>query len=150
MDLYYRISTIPLEVPPLRDRAEDLPLLVERLLAKLAMDLGRGEVLIAPTAMKALQAHAWPGNIRELRNVLERALLHQRGRELHRADIPLGNAPKGFQQDSLDLTLAELESLHIARVLEAEDGHVERTAHRLGIPRSSLYQRLKGGKGSPK
>jgi DNA-binding NtrC family response regulator len=143
-DLYFRISTIPLVVPPLRERVEDIPLLAQHLLGRLAADLGRGNVSLDVDAGLALLTYSWPGNIRELRNVLERALLlsdrQVLGRQDLRFDAPLAaNIAMG---DEL-LTLLELERRHIERVLHAEHGHVERAAGRLGIPRSSLYQKIK-------
>ncbi len=74
-DLYYRVSTVPLRVPPLRERTEDIPMLVQHFLSRLSQDCGRGEVAADQSAMDALQRYSWPGNIRELRNVLERAVL---------------------------------------------------------------------------
>jgi DNA-binding NtrC family response regulator len=143
-DIYFRISTIPLVVPLLRDRAEDIPLLVQHVLGKLAVDLGRGDVRLGPDAEQALQAYSWPGNIRELRNVLERALLLSGrsvlGRQDLRFDAPLA---ADIAMGDEHLTLLELERRHIERVLHAEHGHVERAARRLGIPRSSLYQKIK-------
>ena len=74
-DLFFRISTIPLVVPPLRERVEDIPLLAAHLVERLSGELGYGNVEIKPEAMRRLQSYSWPGNIREMRNVLERAVL---------------------------------------------------------------------------
>lgn len=143
-DLYYRISTIPLALPPLRQRAEDVPILARTILGRLAAELGRGEVHLAPDAEEALRRYPWPGNIRELRNVLERATLLGRRDVLTRKDL-LFDAPGTPTADSYDtsLTLEELERRHIGRVLLEENGRVEAAAVRLGIPRSSLYQKIK-------
>jgi DNA-binding NtrC family response regulator len=143
-DLYYRISTIPLVVPSLRERVEDIPALARHLLAKCGADLGRNDLEISPDAECALRAYAWPGNIRELRNVLERtALLSERG-ALRAADLRFDDAAKKeiAVYDS-QLTLLELERRHIELVLAEENGQVEPAAKRLGIPRSSLYQKIK-------
>ena len=142
-DLYFRISTIPLTVPPLRDRSEDIPLLIQYLLEGFAADLGRGEVRLSPEAERALQAYAWPGNVRELRNVLERALLLSGHNVLTPKDFHFDNAsaPDVWMDDS-NLTLLELEQRHIERVLQ-EERNVDQAAKRLGIPRSSLYQKIK-------
>lgn len=143
-DLYFRISSLPVRVPPLRERVEDIPPLVEGLLAELAADLGRGPVEITHDAVRALQTYRWPGNIRELRNVIERALLLADGGRLDRGDLRFEDtsvaAAVGWDSR---LTLAEVERLHIERVLQEEEGRVEAAARRLGIPRSSLYQKLK-------
>jgi len=143
-DLYYRISTIPLAVPSLRERVEDIPALARRLLLKCAADLGRNDLELSSDAERALRAYAWPGNIRELRNVLERAALLSERRILSAADLRFDNAAKRETPvfDS-QLTLLELERHHIEVVLAEERGHVERTAKRLGIARSSLYQKIR-------
>jgi transcriptional regulator with PAS, ATPase and Fis domain len=144
IDLYYRISTIPLVVPSLRERVEDIPALARHLLAKCAADLGRNDLVLSPDAERALQAYAWPGNIRELRNVLERAALLGEQRTLRAADLRFNDSVERetTAYDS-QLTLLELEQLHIEQVLAEERGQVERAAKRLGIPRSSLYQKIK-------
>jgi transcriptional regulator with PAS, ATPase and Fis domain len=150
-DLYFRISTLPLVVPPLRDRPEDIPLIARQLLDYLAQDLGRHAVGLTASALEALQRYRWPGNIRELRNVLERAVLLHEGGEIAVEHLmfdqglaPSGAAaPEGAPPAGDDLTLRQLERQHIERVLQLERGKVEAAARRLGIPRSSLYQKLK-------
>jgi DNA-binding NtrC family response regulator len=141
-DLYFRISTVPLIVPALRERREDIPKLAREVLDRCAADLGRRSVSLSADAEAALCAYTWPGNIREMRNVLERALLFADGNVLDRTDLRFDVAappPAGDTQ----LTLLELEQRHIIDVLREEQGHVERAAVRLGIPRSSLYQKIK-------
>jgi DNA-binding NtrC family response regulator len=142
-DLYYRISTIPLVVPALRERLEDLPLIAQRLLDDLSGDLGRGPFALSPDALAALRAYSWPGNVRELRNVLERAVLLSEDRVLGRRDLRFEPGAAEETESELGLTLDELERRHIERVLQAEQGRVEAAARRLGIPRSSLYQKIK-------
>jgi DNA-binding NtrC family response regulator len=146
-DLYFRIGTLPLSVPPLRERAEDIPVLVDSLLFRLGAELGRPGMQISGTALAALVDYPWPGNLRELRNLLERAVLLTDGHtigvrelRLHPRSEPAPRSAVSSVTD--DLTLAELERHHIERVYEAEDHNVQRTAIRLGIPRSSLYQKL--------
>ena len=143
-DLYFRISTIPLTFPALRERTEDIPVLAQYLLEKIAADLGRGEVRLGPDCIEALQSYSWPGNIRELRNVIERAVLLSEQKTLGLKDLHFDGrgGMQTFYQDSR-LTLLELERQHIERVLQEEKGRVERAAKRLGVPRSSLYQKLK-------
>jgi DNA-binding NtrC family response regulator len=143
-DLYYRISTIPLVIPALRERVEDIPALARHLLAKYAADLGRSDLELSPDAERALQTYAWPGNIRELRNVLERAVLRSEHRILRVTDLYFDDATKK-ETPAYDskLTLLELERRHIELALAEEHGHVENAAKRLGIPRSSLYQKIK-------
>lgn len=143
-DLYFRISTIPLMVPPLRERSEDIPVLARHLLDRLGADLGRGHLELATDAVKALREYRWPGNIRELRNVLERAALLSEGSNLTSRHLRFdGGLAVGSGSDDSSLTLLELEKVHIARVLGEEHGRVEHASKRLGIPRSSLYQKIK-------
>jgi len=147
-DLYFRISALPLRVPPLRERREDIPALAERLLRQLGSDVGRQEVTLAKEAEESLRSYAWPGNIRELRNVLERALLLSDGPVLTRAQLrfeagPAAAAPAAVADEDGSLTLRDLEKRYIERILREEGGHVEMAARRLGVPRSSLYQKLK-------
>jgi DNA-binding NtrC family response regulator len=155
-DLYFRISTLPLRIPALRERPEDIPVIARNMLARLSRELGRPGLDLAPAAEAALSAYAWPGNLRELRNVLERAVLLSSSPVVRPGDLrfnhvlartlpPPSEEPRGAtsERSELDLTLQELERRHIERVLAAEGGHVERAARRLGIPRSSLYQKLK-------
>lgn len=144
-DLYFRISTLPLTVPALRERVEDLPVLARALLDGLAQDIGRPAMGLTRSALDALGRYHWPGNIRELRNVLERAALLTDGAELRadhlRFETGLG-APEP-PAETAALTLRDLERQHIERVLRQEKGKVEPAARRLGIPRSSLYQKIK-------
>jgi DNA-binding NtrC family response regulator len=145
-DLYFRISALPLRVPALRERVEDIPVLADHVMERISAELGKGEVELTPAAVIALQAYAWPGNIRELRNVLERALLLTDHRKIGPQDLVFETSARpvaAIVAPGLDTTLAELERSHILRVLEAEEGNVPQAARRLGIPRSTLYQRLK-------
>jgi transcriptional regulator with PAS, ATPase and Fis domain len=143
-DLYFRISTIPLSFPALRERIEDIPTMAQYLLDKVAADLGRGELRLDESSIQALQAYSWPGNIRELRNVIERAVLLSDQKNITLKDLHFdGHAQVGTPFLDTRLTLIELEKQHIERVLNEERGRVEKAAKRLGIPRSSLYQKIK-------
>ena len=143
-DLYFRISTIPLSFPALRERIEDIPTMAQYLLDKVAADLGRGDLHLDDSSMHALQAYSWPGNIRELRNVIERAVLLSDQKNITLNDLHFdGHAQVGTPFLDTRLTLVELEKQHIERVLNEERGRVEKAAKRLGIPRSSLYQKIK-------
>lgn len=143
-DLYFRVSTIPLAFPPLRERVEDIPIVAEYLLEKVSADLGRGEIKLEPDSIKALQSYSWPGNVRELRNVIERAVLLSEQKTVCLKDLQFdGNAGNRAAYLDSSLTLSQLEKQHIERVLREEQGRVEKAARRLGIPRSSLYQKLK-------
>ena len=146
-DLYFRISTIPIAIPPLRSRPEDVPALTRHFLATLPASLARGGVRLASDAERVFAGYPWPGNIRELRNVLERALLFGDGAVLSARDLRFDAGPdSGGTRDGaedLDLTLKDVEIRHIRRVLEAEHGNVERAAARLEVPKSSLYEKIR-------
>ena len=140
-DLFFRISTTILRVPPLRERREDIPALARQLLARIARDAHRREPALDADAERALVDYGWPGNVRELRNVLERALLLGDATVLRAEDLRLaGPLAHG---GAVPATLKDLEWQHILRALADEGNNVPRAAQRLGIPRSTLYQRLK-------
>jgi DNA-binding NtrC family response regulator len=146
-DLYFRISTFHLHLPPLRERVEDIPVVAHSLLRNLASDLAREQQELSRDAEMALRNYSWPGNIRELRNVLERVALTCDSRVIEAKDLALAQStfvvnPANNHGDST-LTLAELERQHIERVLQEEEGRVAQAAVRLGIPRSTLYQKIK-------
>lgn len=148
-DLYFRINTIQLRLPALRERRGDIALLAANMLENLALKMRRGSVEFTSLAVKSLENHPWTGNIRELRNVLERALLLSDGDEIDHHnlffDAALTNHEKAASEAATgtDLTLEQLEETYIRRVLHEEAGNVVSAATRLGISRSSLYQKIK-------
>jgi DNA-binding NtrC family response regulator len=143
-DLYFRISTIRLAIPPLRERTEDIPVLARYLLGRCAIELRRGAIELSPGAEEALRAYAWPGNIRELRNVMERAVLLTTRSALGVEDLRFDIPPELDALAGDDaMNLREVERRLIERALRAERGNVGRAARRLGIPRSSLYHKIK-------
>jgi len=146
-DLYFRVHTLPLRVPALRERLEDLPLLASRMLTTLAHDSGRPEPRLEPEMVRLLQSHDWPGNLRELHNVLERALLLSRDRELELGDLNIESrsplrASSVRWEPGAPLPLEEVERRHILATLDQHHSNVQAAAAALGVPRSSLYQKL--------
>jgi DNA-binding NtrC family response regulator len=145
-DLYFRVSTVVLTVPPLRDRLEDIPVLAQHFFERVAVDLGRTELSMAEKTAEALRQYSWPGNIRELKNVIERAVLLASGKTILPKDLQLEteDEPVVNNNDEIDssLTIREVQKLHIERALTAEGGNVGRAASRLGITRSSLYNKI--------
>jgi DNA-binding NtrC family response regulator len=156
-DLLYRINTITLWIPALRERVEDLPLLADELLRGITAEMGRRGLELSSDAIELLTRYPWPGNVRELRNVLERAVLLCRADQIGPGDLRFESGPSTAtaaptpptdgaaitpQPGAESLTLQEVERRHIEAVLRAENGHVGRAATRLGIPRSSLYQKI--------
>ena len=145
-DLYFRISTLPLNVPALRERPEDIPDLARALLQRTASEMGRGELSLSDDALSALQGYSWPGNIRELRNVLERASLYSDSRELRRQDLrfePVAERRTADPSPGEDESLEEAERRHIERVLSAASGKMEPAARALRISKSALYAKVK-------
>lgn len=138
-DLYFRISTLTIRLPPLRERLGDLDDLVDVMLRQLR---GPDVPKVAPSALAALRGYDWPGNFRELRSVLERALLAAEGRTLTADDLRFDSLLSS-RPDTETRSLAESERRHIEEALDAERGHVTRTADRLGLARSTLYEKLK-------
>ena len=144
-DLYFRISTIPLNVPPLRERPEDIPLLADHILRITTTELGKSGYSLTEEALSAMKQYAWPGNIRELKNVIERAVLLGGSRQLNRRDL-LFETLTGFAEGSLftaNLTLDQLERKYIDLTLQQVNGKVVEAAKILDIPKSTLYQKLK-------
>ena len=145
-DLYFRISTVPIFIPALRERPEDIPHIARNLLQRISMDLGRPAAELSKKAMQRLHAYYWPGNIRELRNVLERALLLTDKSVLEPTDFIFETRiDQSSSSASYDpaWTLEKVERFHIGRVFTEESGNVEKTAKRLAIAKSTLYQKLK-------
>ncbi len=142
-DLYFRVSTLRLEVPPLRRRWEDIHVLAHYFLDQLGHAQGRSGLGLSPEAVEKLVGYRWPGNIRELRNVLERAVMLADGDVLKAGDLQFDTGLFGDGADSLAFSLEDVERRHIARVLEDEGGAVGPAAERLGIPLSSLYKKIK-------
>jgi DNA-binding NtrC family response regulator len=141
-DLFFRINTVVLEIPPLRERLEDVPALAASLLEEVSRELGREPMRLTPAAVERLQGYSWPGNVRELRNALERTALLARGAVLDAEE--LGFEPTaGGAQDSSELSLVAGEKKMICQALQAERGRVARAAESLGISRSSLYQKIR-------
>ena len=149
-DLYYRLNVVRVRMPPLRERFEDVPLLVEVILRPLAKEMGRPVPGVSPRALKKLESYPWPGNVRELRNVLERAMLTMSGKEIRSEDLLLeaSAAPpvKAGGQPTADWEIRPLDDIindYIAASVEAAGGNVRKAARQLQISPSTLYARLK-------
>lgn len=146
-DLFYRLNVVPVKLPDLKDRREDIPLLVHHFLQKFAQQHGEPPRRFTSDAMRVLMTHAWPGNVRELENAVEHALTMGRGEILLPEDLPLSvTIPERdiVQEASLDdVSLAEVERRYILRILEKMSGHQIKTATILGIDRRTLYRRLR-------
>ncbi|HEU5458476.1 MAG TPA: sigma 54-interacting transcriptional regulator, partial [Terracidiphilus sp.] len=150
-DLYHRVVVFPVELPPLRSRCEDIPALVEHFARQVTAQNGWKPVEFAPAAIEALQRYAWPGNIRELRNVVERLLLLADS-TVDAPDISVAlpalrpsSAPRGAAPDLSDGPLAErvlaFERAQVLAELERHGRHITQTARALGLERSHLYKK---------
>jgi two-component system nitrogen regulation response regulator NtrX len=150
-DLYYRLNVVNVHMPPLRDRAEDLPLMVEVLMRPLTKELGCPKAKVSPRAMEKLSKYPWPGNIRELRNVLERALLTMRDNEIRSEDVILptdveGIAPRSEFGPTAEWEIRPLEDVvadYVAAAVKAAGGNMRKAARQLGISPSTLYAKTK-------
>jgi DNA-binding NtrC family response regulator len=147
-DLYWRLHVLHLEVPPLRGRRADIPLLVEGFLAGVAGRQGAPEPRVSPTALAALVEYSWPGNVRQLFNVLERAVVFADGTDIGVEDLPeelrRASGSVAFVRPAAEreVTLAEIERDYVLEILRRTGGNKTRAAEILGIPRRSLYRRL--------
>ena len=139
-DLFYRLNVISIHVPPLRERKEDIPLLAKASVRKCCLELNKDEVNIAPSAMKLLVDYDWPGNVRELENVIERALVIGRGKEIAATDLPFTG--REAMRGQLPKSLKAMEKIHIERVIEEADWNISRAARELGIDRQTLYNKI--------
>jgi DNA-binding NtrC family response regulator len=151
-DLYYRLNVIPLFIPPLRERAEDVPILASRCLEDCARKTNKAFKGFSDEALQALLDHSWPGNVRELENVIERSVVLAKGEMITLADLPSTLQEKMQERSDMKLSLYENERLYILKTLAECNWNKKLTASVLGINRSSLYSKLKKygiGLGSP-
>ena len=151
-DLYFRLNVIPIFVPALRDRHEDVPMLADHFMAAFAREYGRRIKAFEPAAITAIQQYSWPGNVRELRNVIERLMIMVPGDTISASDLSFLD-PRGLTRPDLHgppedrLTLHEardnFERDLILRTLAEQQGNMSRTAEVLGVERSNLYRKMK-------
>jgi len=146
-DLYYRLNVVPLNIPPLRERKQDIPFLANHFIRKLAADSGSAVESITDAAMERLMAYHWPGNVRELENVIERSLVLCRGSQLDAGDVRLESAPRPRSQNGQHflpegLTLDQYEQELIREALRRADGNKSHAARLLGLTRNALRYRL--------
>jgi DNA-binding NtrC family response regulator len=145
-DLYYRINVVSVLVPPLRERKDDIPRLVEQFIRRGTL-AGKKHLRLNKAALEILHQYSWPGNIRELQNVIERALILAEGDEIRPQDLPgnmrLNYGAPLYQVDNDLLTISDLEKLYIQNLLKRFSGHRSRIASTLGISERSLYRKLR-------
>jgi two-component system nitrogen regulation response regulator NtrX len=151
-DLYFRLNVIPIFVPPLRDRQEDIPLLADHFMAEFAREYGRRVKTFEVGATAALQRYAWPGNVRELRNLIERLMIMVPGDSIAAHDVGFldqnaaaqpGAAPSAAERLTLHEARERFERDLILRTLAEQQGNMSRTAEVLGVERSNLYRKMR-------
>jgi DNA-binding NtrC family response regulator len=144
-DLYYRLNVVTIDIPPLRDRPEDIPDLARHFLTRIGRAMNRRGLEFSSAALEAMKAHPWPGNARELQNAIERAvvvggsdLIEARHLPLYVSEAPSRNVPSGRPR-----SLATMERVHIATVLDDANWNISRAATTLGVDRGTLYAKIK-------
>ncbi len=142
-DLYYRLYIIYIDLPPLRERGNDIDLLIEFFKAKYTGELNRGDIHITPRAMKALRSYPWPGNVRELQNLMHRLVILADDNVIDVPDLPESFRYSASRSKGLDRTLAEVEHEYIQNVLAANNNNISKTAGILGIDRKTLREKIK-------
>ena len=154
-DLFYRLNVIPVQLPPLRDRREDIPLLVQHFLDRLSAESGRGPVTVSQEAIRRLMAYPWPGNVRQLENAVERALAFSKGRaqldvadlapELQHQPAAAESSPAWFPEEGIDFDryVEAVELSLIRRSLERTRGNKRQAARLLNLKRTTLIEKLK-------
>jgi DNA-binding NtrC family response regulator len=137
-DLYYRLNVVNIFVPPLRERTEDIPLLVEYFIKKYCLSMNRPPVTIDSSALKRLEEFNFPGNVRELENMIERAIVVGNGRKISLKDLPLEKSIINNSIESLD----DLEKIHILQILNKYNWNISRAAKALQVDRVTLYKKI--------
>ena len=137
-DLFYRLNVVNIYVPPLRERIEDIPLLVDYFIRKYCTSMNRQPVTIDSAALKRLEEFRYPGNVRELENMIERAIVIGNGKKISLRDLPLEKSIISNSIESLD----ELEKLHILQILNKYSWNISRTAKALKVDRVTLYNKI--------
>jgi DNA-binding NtrC family response regulator len=140
-DLYYRLNVISIHIPPLRERREDIPLLVDHFIEKFNIEMGKQVRGVSEEAMRILVDNNWPGNARELRNVIERAMVVAKGNIITESDVSLPSAAGSANHRTK--SLEEIEKEHIRIVLHEHQWNIARSAQTLGIDRVTLYNKIK-------
>jgi two-component system nitrogen regulation response regulator NtrX len=150
-DLYFRLNVIPIEVPPLRNRTEDIPLLIETFLSEFVQEGHCGQKSMTPEAIEHLKAYQWPGNVRELKNLVERLAIMIQSDVIGEDDIPLSYRHQKviasdmelLREDSLKEAKREFEKAYIQQKLAENNNNISQTADSIGIERSHLYKKIK-------
>jgi transcriptional regulator with PAS, ATPase and Fis domain len=142
-DLYYRLNVISITIPPLRERGDDVLILVNHFAKKFADESGRPAPILSPEALRALREYTWPGNVRELENVIQSLVVMAEGDTLDVSDLPSLMRYSVLRGGGSERTLAEVEYQHIKAILQSVGGNRSQAARILGIDRKTLRERLR-------
>jgi len=140
-DLFWRLNVFVIDLPPLRDRPEDIPALAEHFLERFATAMNKPPMTFAPSAIEALRNYSWPGNVRELQNAVERAVVLGKPPTVEAGDLPLRIGESAARPGPM--SLEELEKGHIRRVLDGCEWNISQAAKLLGIDRGTLYAKIR-------
>lgn len=138
-DLFYRLNVVNIRIPPLRERTADIPLLVQHFIKKYCTSMSRDLITVEPAAMQYLETFDFPGNVRELENMIERAIVVGNGKVIRLRDLPLGKETISQSMESLE----DLEKKHIGRILEKYKWNISRSARALNVDRATLYNKIR-------
>ena len=142
-DLFYRLNVIPIHIPPLRERVEDIPILGMEVLEQVSKKIGKSMRGFSSDAMDVMSRYSWPGNVRELENVIERTVILAKGHLIEVSDLPPNLKDGASEGAEVKLSLHENERLYILKTLAECNWNKKLAASVLGINRSSLYSKLK-------
>ncbi len=138
-DLFYRLNVVNIRIPPLRERTEDIPLLVHHFIRKYCTSMSRDLITVEPAVMEYLETFDFPGNVRELENMIERAIVVGNGKVIRLRDLPMGREAMSQSVESLE----DLEKKHIGRILEKYKWNISRSARALNVDRATLYNKIR-------
>jgi DNA-binding NtrC family response regulator len=142
-DLLYRINTVEIRVPSLRERIEDIPLLLEHFLKRYSQKYKRQDMSVDKSVVSRLKKYHWPGNVRELQHAVERAVILNEGKVIRSPELLINNTSNQPRKEDHPVTLEEMEKSFILQSLQDHDGNVSNTARTLGMTRTALYRRMK-------
>lgn len=138
-DLFYRLNVVNIRIPPLRERPDDIPVLVAHFIKKYCTSMSRDMISIDPAAMKHLESFDYPGNVRELENMIERAIVVGNGKVIRLRDLPMGKEVMSSTIESLE----DLEKKHVSKILEKYSWNISRSAKALNVDRATLYNKIR-------
>jgi transcriptional regulator with PAS, ATPase and Fis domain len=138
-DLFYRLNVVNIQIPPLRERQEDIPLLVDYFIKKYCLSMNKPTATIDSSALKRIQEFNFPGNIRELENLIERAIVIGNGKRISLKDLPLEKSMVSSNTESLE----DIEKAYVLQILDKYEWNISRTARALKVDRVTLYHKIK-------